>query len=133
MNLRKKVSVAEFFAKDKFLKTETRNSTKASSKEEAFDASNLTNENKDLFKKILNDSKNKGRAIILNKNFEIIKDFSVKTLSNSLKKINQNPFAIIIDGTVTNSILKSAEETTCGVIIAKNFATTDTKIKLLSL
>lgn len=133
MNLRKKVSVAEFFAKDKFLKAETKNGTKASSKEEAFDASNLTNENKDLFKKILNDTKNKERAIILNKNFEIIKDFSVKTLSSSLKKIKENPFAIIIDGTVTSSIIKSAEETTCGVIVAKNFTTTDTKIKLLSL
>ena len=57
----------------------------------------------------------------------------MKGLSGSLKRIKENPAVIIIDGTVTSTMLKAAEETGCQVITAKNFATTDTKIKLLSL
>jgi hypothetical protein len=38
-----------------------------------------------------------------------------------------------MDGTVTKSMISSAEDAGCKVIVAKNFATTDTSIKLLSL
>ncbi len=41
--------------------------------------------------------------------------------------------AIIIDGTVTNSAIRAAEDAGCQVIVAKNFTTTDTDIQLLSL
>ena len=47
--------------------------------------------------------------------------------------MHEKPTIIIIDGLVTNSIIESAEEVDCKVIVAKNFVTTDTKIKLLSL
>ena len=64
---------------------------------------------------------------------EEIKVVSAKTLNNALRKLAKNPYVILIDGTVTSAIIKAAEEKMVQVIVAKNFATTDTKIKLLSL
>ena len=44
-----------------------------------------------------------------------------------------NVHTIVIDGTVTGAIIRAAENAKCQVIVASNFATTDTSIKLLSL
>jgi len=47
--------------------------------------------------------------------------------------MKKKPFAIVIDGAVTNPVIQSAEEAGVQVIVANNFSTTNTKIKLLSL
>ena len=39
---------------------------------------------------------------------------------------------MIVDGTVTNSVILAAEEAKCQIIVAKNFAATSESIKLLS-
>jgi hypothetical protein len=62
-----------------------------------------------------------------------MKQVSIKTLAGTLKRLNQKPSLIVIDGIATNPIISSAEDVNCKIIVAKNFATTDTKIKLLSL
>ena len=62
-----------------------------------------------------------------------MKTVSTKSLAGTLKRIREKPAVIIIDGVATSPIINSAEEEKCKVIVAKNFATTDTKIKLLSL
>ncbi len=62
-----------------------------------------------------------------------IKKVSVKSLASSLKKLDIAPYALSIDGTLTSHILQSAEEEGLKLIIAENFATTDTKIKLISV
>ena len=61
-----------------------------------------------------------------------VKNLSAKGLSSALKRLDVTPFAIVLDGTVTSSLLRAAEEHGCKVIAAKNFATTDTNIQLLS-
>ena len=53
-------------------------------------------------------------------------------LGSALKRIGGKPFAIIIDGAITRSVIKSAEESGIKALAAKNFATTDTSIELLS-
>ena len=62
-----------------------------------------------------------------------IKKVSARALSGTLKKNVERAYGIVIDGTVTEAIVKSAEEADIQLIVAKNFSTTDTKIKLLSL
>jgi hypothetical protein len=47
--------------------------------------------------------------------------------------MEDNPYALVVDSTVTKPMITSAEEKNIQVIVAKNFGTTDTKIKLLSL
>jgi len=58
---------------------------------------------------------------------------SVKSLAGSLNRLREKPFAIVVDGTVNSGIIDSAEEVGCEVIAAKNFTTSDSKLKLLSL
>ena len=63
---------------------------------------------------------------------EKIREVSSKSIGSSLKRIDEKVFAIVIDGIVTSSLIEAAEESNCKVIVAKNFATTNTEIKLLS-
>jgi hypothetical protein len=46
--------------------------------------------------------------------------------------MHEKPFGIVIDGKATNSIVASAEDAGCKVIVAKNFATMSDKIQMLS-
>jgi len=145
MNLRKRVPAKEFFSS--FLNKETQNRTdynqrqqsnyysqkeqvKESTKEQEFE---LTEEKKIKLKEILEKNKGDGRAIILNNSLEEVKSVSLKTLAGTLSRLREKPTAIVLDGTATSSIIISAEETGCKVVVAKNFATTNTTMKLLSL
>jgi len=132
ISLRKKVSVEEFFSKKSkpdFGKetSETKEDLKSAEK------MSLSGENKAKLKELSDKNHGTGKAILLNESLEEIREVSVRGLSGSLKRIKENPTGIIIDGTVTSSMLRAAEEAGCRVIVAKNFATTDTDIQLLSL
>tara|TARA_Y100000310_G_C20657534_1_gene802778 strand:- start:382 stop:1530 length:1149 start_codon:yes stop_codon:yes gene_type:complete len=126
MKLRKKVSPSEFFQEfskkgfDRKPKEETRNNE-------------VTSEEKEKLKAIFGENEGTGKAVILNENFEEIKKVSSRSLGASLKNFNGKIHSIVMDGTVTKSMISSAEDAGCKVIVAKNFATTDTSIKLLSL
>jgi hypothetical protein len=56
----------------------------------------------------------------------------VKQLSGFLGKIREKIAVLVIDGNATKQIIGSAEEVGVQLIVAKNFSTTDTKIRLLS-
>ena len=83
-------------------------------------------------KEIAKKNKGTGKAILLDESFEEIKSVSAKSVSGALKKSRKKPFAIIIDGTASNTMIQDSEDAGVRVIVAKNFTTTDTKIKLLS-
>ncbi len=125
MNLRKKVSVDEFLYKEKNFKR------KEESKSEK--GNDLSFEDKEKLKKLSEKNQGTGKAILLNESLEEVKKVSVRSLNNTLRKMDEKPLVIIIDGTVTSGIITTAEESEVKVIAAKNFATTDTNIKLLSL
>ena len=122
MNLRKKTSVEDFFRQNKL--------PKPKAKSENFE---LKEADKKKLKELSDKNQGSDNAVILDSDLEKIKSVSVKSLNGTLKRINKTPSVIIIDGTVTVPIIKSAEDAKCSVIVAKNFATTDTKIQLLSL
>jgi len=129
MCLRKRVSVTDFFSNE-------RNNYRRPSES----GNNLKEEpeqdvklDKEKLKKFSDDNQGSGKAILLNSKLEEIKKVSAKGLSGSLKRMDDKPAVVVIDGTVTSSIISAAEESHVNVIVAKNFATTDTKIKLLSL
>jgi len=122
MNLRKKVSVDKFFGREM-----------NSNKPEEKPAQELSKDEKEFLKKTMKDVEGSGRAIIFNNSLEEIKQVSVKSLNNSLKKLSEKIKAIVMDGTVTSSVIQVAEEFGCQAIVASNFATTDSKMELLSL
>jgi DNA primase len=139
MNLRKKVPAREFFSSflenKKSYSRETRKSyseNKVEEKKDVEDNFELNKESKEKLKEIAKENEGKERAIILDSSLNKIKDVSVKTLPSTLNRIKDVPTAIIIDGKATNSIIMSAEDAGCKVIVAKNFSSMSDKIQMLS-
>ncbi len=124
MNLRKKVSVKEFFPNKKHSNT---------SSEREVEKKDLSEKEKAKLKELSDENQGTGKAIFLDDALEEIKKVSVRSLNSALRKISTKPSIIIIDGTVTSSIINASEEIKVQIIVAKNFATTDTNIQLLSL
>jgi DNA primase len=69
-------------------------------------------------------------AIILNEDLEKIRTTPTSRIYNLRER---NVFAIVIDGTATANIVRSAEKVGCQNLIARNFAYTDTNMNLVSL
>jgi len=126
MNLRKRVPVREFLSGSQDRKREMMTTKK---EEEHFQ---IDESKKEKLRNISSENEGSGKAILLDNSLNEIKSISVKTLASSLSRMRDKPKVIVIDGTATNSIIMSAEDAGCEVIAAKNFATTNTKIKLLS-
>jgi len=124
MNLRKKISPEEFFSKGKYIRSVPEKEVKRT---------DLSDKDKTKLKELSDENQGTGKAILLNEFLEEIKRVSVRGLNSALRKISKKPSIIVIDGTVTSSIIKASEEVKVKVIAAKNFATTDTDIQLLSL
>ena len=118
-NLRKKMPVDEFFKKKRFF-------------EEKIPEANNETIDKEKLKEISDKNKGTGKAVLLDKDLNEIKKVSARSLSASLKK-TKNIYTIIIDGVVTQTMIKSAEEANVQLIAANNFSTTSSEIKLLSL
>jgi len=130
-NLRKKVSAEDFFSKSSFRKAREKvEDVPLQKPEEKFE---LSENNKNKLKEISKQNQGSGKAIILDEKLGEIKTISTRSLISFLRKSRLRPLAIIIDGTVTSSVIQIAEEIDCKVIVASNFATTDTNIQLLSL
>jgi len=122
-SLRKKIPVQNSFSREK-------NFERAQKNPKEFD---LNEKNKSRLKEISNKNQGSGKAILLDESLNETKKVLAKSLGNTLRKADKKPFAIVIDGTATSTIIRSSEDAGCQIIVANNFATTDTKIKLLSL
>ncbi|MCK4552588.1 DNA primase [Candidatus Pacearchaeota archaeon] len=149
MNLRKKLSVKEYAFKNRIFFDKvrapkgvpphsvpgTRTSDEVPSVKEDINIESkveLSDNDKSKLKKLSDENQGTGKAILLDESLSEIKKVSVKGLSSALRK-TEKVHTIVIDGTVTAAIIKASEDARCQIIVANNFATTDTKIKLLSL
>lgn len=138
LNLRKKVPAEDFLGKGKSSK-----SSIESEKEEAIEFNKeikdkikkieLNKHSKEKIQKIYSNMKKSNNVILLDENFNEIKKTPLRNLGRELRNKEQNTSILIINGTVTKSVIKSAEETGIQIIAAKNFSTADTSIQLLSL
>ena len=132
MNLRKKASPQEFFSKHEKVTKKEQESNEDHQGVVGLKR-DLSDEEKEKLKEISEKNKGSRKAVLLDKQLNEIKNVSARALSGTLKKTGERAYGIVIDGTVTEAIVKSAEESNVQLIVAKNFSTTDTKIKLLSL
>ena len=135
MCLRKTISVEEYLRKGYFPRD--KEETKSKNLEESViesDKLELDEEKKSKLKELSKENQGTGKALILDSKLNEIKEISIKGFGASLEKIKkeQKPEIIIIDGIATKNILSDAEESGCQIIVAKNFAATSDKIKLLS-
>lgn len=143
-NLRKKVSVEEFFKnsnknkknkssyKSSYKKPDEKEREKDKKPQEKKEIS-LTKENKEKLRKISEKIQNSGKAVLLDENIEEIKKVSTGGLKKSLSKISKKPSILVIDGLITSPMIKAAEEAGCQVLVGKRFATSEANLKLLSL
>ena len=143
MNLRKKVSVSDFFRNQPSgRKTYDRRDDRRDSRDRySRDQPTVSSEmkaleigakEKEFLKEISSSISGSDRAVILDVNLKEIKTLSARGLGRSLERI-ADAAAVVIDGSVTGSVIQAAERIGVAVIVANNFKTTDTKIKLMSL
>ncbi len=130
--LRKTVSVGEFFRERRFSNGYSERPVEVTTPEVSSEPAELSNENKTKLREVSDSIKGTGKAIVLNDQFEQIKDISARSLGTALKRID-GAHVIVIDGTATPLVIKIAEESEIKVIAASNFSTTSSKINLLSL
>ncbi|MCH8329392.1 MAG: DNA primase [Nanoarchaeota archaeon] len=132
MNLRKKVSVEEFLEKSKSRRGYSRDSRSNEVRSEKSEKLEITKEVEGKLKEIYSKNKGSGKAVLLDSSLEEIKIVSSRTLGRALENAKGKISVIVIDGTVTGGSLKNAEEANVSAVVAKNFTTTDTSLKLLS-
>jgi DNA primase len=135
MNLRRRIPVEEFFSKRRYPSRAPNYGYERQSRHEEpkEHITEIKSGDEEKLKKIFKENEGSEKTVILDKNMNEIKKVSTKSAAGSLKRLDKVPYALAIDGTLTNHLLKDAEEAGCQIIIAKNFATTDTKIKLISV
>ncbi len=130
MNLRKRQSVEEFLSKERYSKKIYEFEEEREEKSEKI---KLSEDDKKKLRELSLKNHGTGKTILLDERLEEIKKVSIKGVGSTIQRMRKKPAVIIIDGTVTAPILKSAEDSGIQIIVAKNFATTDTNIQLLSL
>ncbi len=131
MALRKKISLSDYFGKGRRFSTreEVREEPVA---EKPVEKLEIGEAEKKKLKQLSDSNTGTGKIILLDSSLEEIKTIPLKALG-MLRRLRTAPSVMIIDGTVTGSTIMAAEEVGVQAIVAKNFATTDTKIQLLSL
>ena len=125
-SLRKKVSVSEYFNKNKG-RFEDRSVPEKSNKK----VKNLTEKQKQDIKNHIEDLVGTKAAILFNEALEVIKKLPISRLGYFTS--NEPIHAIAINDTALPNIIKAAEKLGAGHLVAKNFTTTDTDINLVPL
>jgi len=144
--LRNKMSVEKF--KERFIKKGRKSMYKTRKKEkyekeqeekEERENRELNEMDKETLKSYLKEIEGTKSALLItlsNNKLKILRKVSSSELIKAIyaysKKRIRSIYAIVADITVTPSLVKAAEQAHCQFIIAKNFATTSNKIKLLS-
>ena len=90
---------------------------------------------KEKVKKIYDKIRGTKRAVLVDSNFDVIREISPKELSRSIQNMKRDIFAVVIDGSVNSAILKACEEKNIKHVGATNFASGigETNIELISL
>ncbi|MEM4325685.1 MAG: DNA primase DnaG [Candidatus Pacearchaeota archaeon] len=129
--LRKKVPVEDFLEKERRFKEDYRTGIQTDSGSfgyKGFDHEVIKN-----LRTIAEGNKELGKVIFLDKNMNEIKKVSLRSFSNTLKKLVNKPEYLIIYDFVKADIIKLAEDFGIKIILGNNFDTTETKIRLIKI
>ena len=91
----------------------------------------LTEAEKGRLREILNKLGSK-EAVVLNSEFEVVKETNVNRLRGTLRYV-EKPFIVVMEGKATPPTIRIVEEAGCPYLVANNFVSEDTKVKLISL
>jgi DNA primase len=129
MTLRRRIPANEFLRKEGITK---RADSLTGRTEAPTKKTELSDEDKEKLKKILKENEDSGKAILLDESLKEIREISARGFGGSLRRINEKPYAIVLDGTVTSSVIEAAEDAKCQVLVARSFAATSNNLQLLS-
>ena len=133
MNLRRKVPIEEFFSRRRYpSRAPYENNRRQEYNNRSEERKGTPRDDAEDLKKIFKENQGTEKAVILDDDMKEIKKVAVKSLASTLKKMD-SVYALSIDGTATAAILKAAEKAECKGMIAKSFAKTETKIKMISV
>ena len=132
MNLRKKVPANEFFRRDRLSFSKPAEEAPVEEKPVKKEIREFTDDDKKKLKEISNSNKGSDKAIILNENMEEIRRVPSRNLMMSLRRIEQAPFAVALDGVVTSGLMGTLEEAGIKAVAANNFSATSQSVKLFS-
>ena len=123
MALRKKVTVSDFL---KFNRGLNGNGFENNDKNE--------DEVKSRIRALYEDIKGRKEGIIIDNNLDVIRRIGVRDIMKTLGGGRKQVFAVIIDGTVTGTLLKACEENGVKYLAATNFGNVkETTLKLVGL
>jgi DNA primase len=144
--LRKKIPIQEFLrlanGKNNYRNRENRRDNRNSGQDrrsyqreekKVEEAREITEADKERISKMVEEIRGKKQVLILNSDLEILKKTSINNLRNSLKRIQENPYCVVLDGKATASAIHAVEDAGAGYLVAQNFVFQDSKVKLISL
>jgi len=130
--IRKKIPLKEYFSRAGN-RSSNRTFEREEPKKEELSKFTLSEDDKKKLKEISDANQGTDKAILLDDDLNEMKSISAKTIQSALRNSRIKPAVIVMDGLVTSGVIEAAEEAGVDVIAARNFATTDTDIQLLSL
>ncbi len=91
----------------------------------------MTSKEKEQIKDYVEELVGTKGAIIFNKNLEIVRKIPIGRLLSI--RLDEDPYAIAIDGTATPRLIEVCEQLGCNNLIATNFVNTNTRVNLVSM
>lgn len=130
--LRRKVSVSEFFRSRNEHYSERRPETREAKTETSKELKTFNEDEKAKIKEMMNEIDGKKKTLLLDKELNVLRNTSSGSTISALRRL-RGIDSIIIDGTVTSPLIREAKEAGVSHIIAKNFASFEEGIDLVSL
>ena len=121
----------DYGRRNEWRREEPKETVKETVKEEENKSVEIGEKEKGKLRKLMSEIEGTKSAYLLNDSMEVVKKVSLKSLVPSLMRNKAS--VLVIDGLVTGSVVQAAESAGVNAMAAKNFAFTDTKIKLISL
>jgi DNA primase len=139
--LRRKVPVSDFFKEEKRYEEQQRYGERPryEQREENIEQegetreTDITEKEKEKLVEMMKKLEGSKSAYLLDNTLEVMREVFSAAVGSSIARSRKKVFAIVMDGLVTAGVIRYAEEKNVKLIAAKNFASTETKIKLLSL
>ncbi len=134
MALRKRMSVSEFFRKNRGELGRNEDEPERKEVVEEKIEPTFSGDAKEALRKKYSEIKGTRMALLLDGNLDAIRKVSSKDVSRSIRYSKQRVYAIIIDGTAIAAIIKTCDEAGVAYLGATNFASVEgARVNLISL
>jgi len=100
--------------------------------EEKKTSKNLTEAGKESLREIFKKNVGSGKAIFVDEELQPSKGVPINSLTSSIRRARKKPFALVIDGTVTKTLISLLEDFEVRAVVAKNFSANSDKVEMLS-